>query len=79
MSMYITARQSQVRTIKPNDPRFIINDGLQVSPRAGFLISPGCPVEYKLVIQDCINRGWLQPVAHVTERELVFMGLNRDN
>lgn len=77
--MYITARQSQVRTIKPNDPRFIINDGLVVSPRAGFHILPECPREYKLVIQDCIDRGWLQPVANVTERELVFMGLNRDN
>lgn len=77
--MYITARQSQVRTIKPNDPRFIINDGLVVSPRAGFHILPECPREYKLVIQDCIDRGWLQPVANVTERELIFMGLNRDN
>lgn len=77
--MYITARQSQVRTIKPNDPRFIINDGLVVSPRAGFHILPECPKEYKLVIQDCIDRGWLQPVANVTERELIFMGLNRDN
>lgn len=79
MSINITVRQSQVRTIKPNDPRFIINDGLVISPRAGFHILPECPREYKLVIQDCIDRGWLQPVANVTERELIFMGLNRDN
>ena len=77
--MTYSIHKSQIKSIRPNDPRFIINDGLMTSPRAGFLISPGCPVEYKLVIQDCINRGWLQPVAHVTERELVFMGLNRDN
>ena len=79
MSIKITVRQSQVRTLKPNDSRFIINDGLVVSPRAGFHILPECPREYKLIIQDCISRGWLQPVAHVTERELVFMGLSNGN
>lgn len=76
--MNIKIRQSQLRTIKPNDPRFIINDGLVISPRAGFHILPECPREYKLVIQDCIQRGWLQPVANVTERELLFIGLTQE-
>lgn len=77
--MKITALQSSIRTIKPNDPRFIINDGLMLSPRAGFEINSQCPQEYRLIIQECIGRGWLIPVSHITERELIFMGLNTNN
>lgn len=77
--MSYTVYQSQIRTIRANDPRFIINDGMVVSPRAGFHILQECPREYKLIIQDCIDRGWLQPVANVTERELIFMGLGESN
>lgn len=73
--MSYIAHRSQIRTIRANDPRFIISDGLVISPRAGFNILPECPREYKLIIQDCIDRGWLQPIANVTERELIFMGL----
>ena len=73
--MSYTVHRSQIKTIRANDPRFIINDGMIISPRAGFHILPECPREYKLVIQDCIDRGWLQPVANVTERELLFIGL----
>jgi len=77
--MTFNVHRSQIRTLRPNDPRFIINDGLIISPRAGFNIIPECPREYKLIIQDCIDRGWLQPIANVTERELLFIGLGGSN
>jgi hypothetical protein len=47
------------------------------APRAGFEISQGCPKEYKMIINECIRNGWLTPVANVTERELIFMGLTK--
>jgi hypothetical protein len=47
-----------------------------MSPRAGFEISSGCPIEYKMVLQECINNGWLKPVAYMTEREMLFVGLS---
>jgi hypothetical protein len=47
-------------------------------PRAGFDISQSCPKEYRMIILECINIGWLKPVAHVHERELLFMGLSND-
>ena len=75
--MNITSYQSQIRTLRQGDPRFLIKDKFIVSPRAGFEINYSCPKEYKLVIQECIERGWIKPVAHVTERELIFMGLNK--
>lgn len=76
--MTFNIRKSQIKTIKPNDPRFLINDGLVVSPRAGFELNQKMPHEYRLIIQQCLQNGWLTPVANVTERELLFMGLSKD-
>ena len=72
----IHPQQSQIKTIRHTDPRFHISDGYIVAPRAGFEINQNCPVEYKIVLQECINNGWLIPVAHITDRELLFMGLS---
>lgn len=73
--MNITTRRSQIRTIRQDDPRFQIQDQYVIATRAGFEISDRCPVEYKMVLQECINNGWLKPVAYMTERELLFSGL----
>ncbi len=73
-----TTHQSQIRTIKHNDPRFHISDNFTMAPRAGFELSSGCPSNYKEIVHECINRGWLKPVAYMTERELIFMGLSND-
>lgn len=74
--MNIKAHQSQIRTLKQDDPRFLIVDKFVMTPRAGFEVNQQCPREYKEIIAQCINNGWLKPVAHVTERELIFMGLS---
>lgn len=73
--MNITDYQCQIKIIRQDDPRFDISDGFVTSPRAGFEIAYGCPVEYKMVLQECINNGWLKPVAYITEREMLFVGL----
>ena len=75
--MTYTVYQSQVRTIRQEDPNFTIQDGLTITPRAGFEISNNCPRQYKLMIMESIKNGWLQPVANLTERELIFMGLTK--
>ena len=71
----INIRQSNVRTIRSDDPKFTLVDGLVTVPRAGFEISHGCPIEYKMVLQECINNGWLKPVAHVYGKELTMDAL----
>jgi hypothetical protein len=76
--MTYSLHKSQIRTIKQGDPKFVINDGLVITPRAGFNISQGCPKEYRMIILECMNNGWLTPVAHITEREYIFMGLSTD-
>lgn len=75
--MKITTRNSQIRTIKQSDPKFTIVDGMMTSPRAGFEITQRCPENYRDLILQCLDNGWLKPVAYMTERELIFMGLSK--
>jgi hypothetical protein len=67
--MKITTRQSKIRTIRQGDPLFTIIDGLTMTHRAGFEVSTGCPQSYRMVISECIDRGWLKPVAYMTAEE----------
>ena len=73
--MDIKLHESKVKPIRQGDPQFTISDGFVTYPRAMMHILPECPIEYSLIIQKCFNNGWIKPVAHVTERELIFMGL----
>jgi len=75
--MTIKTHKSQIKTLRRGDPGFEISDEYIIAHRAGFEISDRCPVEYKVVLQECINNGWLKPVAYMTEREMIFVGLNR--
>lgn len=75
--MTYTIHRSQVHTIRQEDPNFTIQDGVTLTSRAGFEISNDCPRQYKLMIIEAMKNGWLQPVAHITERELIFMGLTK--
>ena len=72
-----TTTKCQIRTLKHDDPNFYIQDQFVISPRAGFEINQQCPREYKLIISECIRNGWLKPIANITERELLFMGLSK--
>ena len=77
--MNYTVRQSQIRTLKQDDPRFIIRDKFVISPRAGFEFSQDCPRSHRLVILEAIKNEWLLPIANITERELLFMGLTDES
>ena len=71
-TMGFKLHSSRFRTIRSKDPNFNLVDGMLVTPRAGFEVVKECPREYKLIIQDCIERGWLRPVANVYDHELTF-------
>jgi hypothetical protein len=73
--MNIVVSESKIKTVKQGDPKFMIQDGKVVCPRAGFEINQQCPREYKLIIAECINNGWLKPVAHVYGKELTMDAL----
>lgn len=73
--MNINVRQTKIRTIRQDDPKFMLQDLYVLCPRAGFEISQGCPSAYRQIISECINNGWLKPVAHVYGKELTMDAL----
>jgi hypothetical protein len=69
----------KIRAIRPDDPDFIISDGLMITPRAGFEISNKCPERYKLMIMECIEQGWLSTVAYQPVHEEFMEKLTNAN
>ena len=67
--------KSKISTIKQDDPKFMLRDGIVVCPRAGFEISKSCPAEYKSIFITAINAGWIKPIAHVYGKELTMDAL----
>ncbi len=65
----------KIKTVKNDDPMFYIKGDVTVSCRAGFEISQGCPHEYRLILADCIDRGWIKPVAYMRDDEYVWESL----
>lgn len=57
-------------TLRHKDRDFSFSpDGITVVPRAGLEINPQCPREYRLIIAECMQNGWLLPVAHMRDTE----------
>ncbi len=77
--MSYTVHNNQIRILRQDDPRFLIKDKFVVSPRAGFEFSQDCPRTHKLMIMEAIKNEWLMPIANITERELIFMGLTNES
>ena len=58
------------KTLRRGDDDFMFShDGYTMVPRAAFEINNQCPREYRLIITECINNGWLKPVAHMRDTE----------
>ena len=49
-----------------------------IAPRAGFEVDINCPREYKLIIADCIERGWLRSVANVKDHQKFWEAFDND-
>lgn len=74
----IKTTQTSLRTIKQDDPKFMLQDGIVVSPRAGFEFHQNCPREYQMIILECLGKGWLKPVATVKDSELFWEIFSND-
>lgn len=70
--MKINTKQTNIRTIRHTDSKFILHDGFVTCPRAGFELDCRMPKEYMMIIQECLTNGWLKPVAHVYGKELTM-------
>ena len=70
--MTYTTPDKTIKTIRKDDPDFMIDNGIVMAPRAGFEISNDCPRQYKLMIIEATKNGWLQPVAYMQESEYTW-------
>jgi hypothetical protein len=74
----VTKPRFKVKTLKSGDQDFTFShDGFTLTPRAGFQISSGCPQNYREIISECIEYGWLKPIAHMKESEFVWEELGK--
>ena len=73
----ISTNTANLKTIGLSDPLFFVTDGITVSGRAGLKIDNQCPKYYKSIIVECINNGWIEPIATVYEHELTWEILNK--
>lgn len=78
MTFNATCEETKTHTIKRGDPSFMIQGKFTITPRAGILVNTNCPKEYVNIIQHCLQKGWIETVATITEREKIFMGLTND-
>jgi hypothetical protein len=65
------------KTLRPGDADFTFNNGIVVVPRAGLEITKNCPGEHKWIIQQCIENGWIKPVAHMRDTEYTWEVLQK--
>lgn len=70
--MIFTSPDKIIKTIRQSNPDFYIDNGITISPRAGLEISKQCPSNYASLIAECINHGWLKPIAYMKESEYVW-------
>lgn len=75
--MKITTSKVKIKTISQGDKLWMINNGLTVTPRAGFQISEKCPSEYRMILMQCIDFGWLKPVAYMRDDEYMWEELKQ--
>jgi hypothetical protein len=63
--MFTTSSSLKYKTYTNKDPGFHFSpDNIVIVPRAEFQISQRCPENYRSLILECINNGWLKAVAH---------------
>lgn len=70
--MTFTTPEKKIRKMDNSDPDFIIDDGIIMAPRAGFEISKDCPYNHLQILNTCIERGWIKPVAYMKESEYIW-------
>lgn len=77
MSFEYTANESNVRTIRQDDPGFFITDGITMSGRAGVEFDPKCPKYEHDTIRRAFSLGYIKLVARVPDNELIWETLSQ--
>jgi len=74
----IKSSGTRFKTLKQGDEDFTFSpDGITLVPRASLTISQRCPENYRDLIAECVNHGWIQPVAHMRDTEYTWEMLQK--
>jgi len=74
----IKSSSAQYKTLEQGDEDFTFSpDGYTMVPRASLVISQRCPENYRTLIAECVNHGWLKPVAHMRDTEYTWEMLQK--
>lgn len=72
MTTKFSQQVSRIKTIRRGEADFMLQDGIVSCPRAGFEISKSCPKEYRQILMQSMSHGWIKPVAHMMDSELMW-------
>jgi hypothetical protein len=70
--MTFTVQENRIREIRSGDAHFAMTDGIKLVPRASIEVKKNIPYNYQLMIAECIDKGWIKPVAYVKTKELFW-------
>ena len=60
---------NMAKTIKAGDKEWTFTEGLVMFRRAAIEIDENCPDMYKHILMQCVDKGWLKPVAYLPQEE----------
>lgn len=69
--------KTSLRTLRPGDPDFCVQDGMMVATRAGLEISNTCPSRHKQILSEAIINSWITPIAVVKDSELFWQEFSK--
>ncbi len=64
--------KQDIRTIRQGDPKFYINDGIVLYPRAAIYVEANCPRNVRETLEWAISNGYVKTMAHVYGKELTM-------
>lgn len=76
MKLKISQPKDKLKIIRRGDPDFYIRATSHPAPRAGFEIDSNCPQNTKRFLIECIENGWIKPVAYMKESEYIWERLS---
>lgn len=73
----VTITTVNVKKLTRGDSDFMFShDGITLTPRASVEFSSMCPSSLIIQVQDAIAKGYIKPIAYMTDREYVWEKLN---
>jgi hypothetical protein len=78
MTFNAACEESKTYTIRPGDSDFNIMGKFTVSRRASIEIDSKCPHYIAQIVHQAVSKGYIVPVATITEREKIFIGLTNE-